>query len=289
MGTGPADGEPPGTGAANPVRRARLRGPRLRRPLLRGPRLRGAHLRVFDQLPGPQRTAVAMLCREAPIDAGGWDPIALRLGIARILRALTCRGPVLLVVDGVQHVDADSVDLLRFALHLAPPALRVVAVETPEPYAEAHAPYRESHRHEDPHAAHLWVPSEADVLRVPPLHADEIAELLIHHRLPSRMAGRIHRASGGNPRLALAVGRSLADARTPVHHAEALTLSGRARDLARQLLGAAPPPYARRCCSPRSRCAPRRRSCAVPGGPPRRRTSPRPSGPTWCRSPRTAR
>ncbi|MGW0120485.1 AAA family ATPase [Streptomyces sp. NPDC003327] len=225
---------------------------------------------VFDELPGPQRTAVAMLCREAPIDAGGWDPIALRLGIARILRNLTCHGPVLVVVDGVQHIDADSADLLRFALHLAPPALRVVAVETPEPYGEvvdppreqapaaygkpygeAHraphgrshaAPYREAHRPEDPRATHLWVPSEADVLLVPPLQADEIAELLIHHRLPSRMAGRIHRASGGNPRLALAVGRSLADARTPVHHAEALTLSGRARDLARQLLGAAPPP-----------------------------------------------
>ncbi|WP_435975404.1 AAA family ATPase [Streptomyces sp. Qhu_M48] len=195
---------------------------------------------VFDELPGPQRTAVAMLCREAPIDAGGWDPIALRLGIAQILRTLTCRGPVLLVVDGVQHVDPDSADLLRFALHLAPPALRVVAVETPEPYGEAGAPHRAPHRPEDPQAAHLWVPSEADVLLVPPLHADEIAELLIHHRLPSRMAGRIHRASGGNPRLALAVGRSLADARTPVHHAEALTLSGRARDLARQLLGAAP-------------------------------------------------
>ncbi|CAM5299352.1 helix-turn-helix transcriptional regulator [Streptomyces narbonensis] len=201
---------------------------------------------VFDELPGPQRIAVAMLCREAPIDAGGWDPIALRLGIARILRALACRGPVLLVVDGVQYIDADSADLLRFALHLAPPALRVVAVETPEPYGGDHEPYGESHRAafrpEDPHATHLWVPSEADVLLVPPLHADEIAELLIHHRLPSRMAGRIHRASGGNPRLALAVGRSLADARTPVHHAEALTLSGRARDLARQLLGAAPLP-----------------------------------------------
>ncbi|MGW2301328.1 AAA family ATPase [Streptomyces sp. NPDC001809] len=195
---------------------------------------------VFDELPGPQRTAVAMLCREAPLDAGGWDPIALRLGIAQILRTLTRRGPVLLVVDGVQHVDADSADLLRFALHLAPPALRVVAVETPEPYGETDEPYRAPHRPDDPHAAHLWVPSEADVLLVPPLHADEIAELLIHHRLPSRMAGRIHRASGGNPRLALAVGRSLADARTPVHHAEALTLSGRARDLARQLLGAAP-------------------------------------------------
>ncbi|MFF3314679.1 AAA family ATPase [Streptomyces sp. NPDC003035] len=185
---------------------------------------------VFDGLPGPQRTAVAMLCREAPLLDGGWDPIALRLGIAQILRALTARGPALLVVDGAQHIDADSADLLRFALHLAPPELRVVAVETPEAYGS-----------EDIHGTRLWVPSEADILLVPPLQADEIAALLFHHRLPSRMAGRIHKASGGNPRLALAVGRSLADARTPVHHAEALTLSGRARDLARQLLGTAPP------------------------------------------------
>ncbi|MGW2559157.1 AAA family ATPase [Streptomyces sp. NPDC001514] len=193
---------------------------------------------VLDGLPGPQRAAVAMLCREAPIPEGGWDPIALRLALAQILRTLTARGPVLLVVDGVQRMDADSADLLRFALHLAPPALRVVAVETPETYGpEAYGPDTDAAGGPEP----LWVPSEADVLNVTPLHAHEIAELLIHHRLPSRMAGRIHRASGGNPRLALAVGRSLADARTPVHHAEALTLSGRARDLARQLLGATSP------------------------------------------------
>ncbi|WP_351227392.1 AAA family ATPase [Streptomyces sp. NPDC002133] len=226
---------------------------------------------VLDGLPGPQRTAVAMLCREAPVPEGGWDPIALRLALAQILRALTARGPALLVVDGVQHMDADSADLLRFALHLAPPTLRVVAVETPETHGPtthertAHEPttYRSTTYRPTAHGPKsarpgtdtdtdtdtdtadgpepLWVPSEADVLNVPPLQADEIAELLIHHRLPSRMAGRIHRASGGNPRLALAVGRSLADARTPVHHAEALSLSGRARDLARQLLGAASP------------------------------------------------
>ncbi|WP_406864270.1 AAA family ATPase [Streptomyces sp. HUAS MG47] len=181
---------------------------------------------VLDRLPGPQRGAVAVLCREAPAPEDGWDPIALRLGLGQLLRELAADGPVLLVLDGVERVDADSADLLRFALHLAPPTLRAIAVETPACDA--------------PDAPQLWVPSEADVLLVPPLQADEIAELLIHHRLPSRMAGRIHKASGGNPRLALAVGRSLADARTPVHHAEALTLSGRARDLARQLLDTTP-------------------------------------------------
>lgn len=196
---------------------------------------------LLDGLPGPQRTAVAMLCREALIPDGGWDAIALRLGLAQILRTLAARGPVLLVVDGVQRVDDTSADLVRFALHLAPPAVRVLAVETPSPYGSE--PGEGGTPRPDPAAGPepLWVPSEADVLFVPPLQADEIAELLIHHRLPSRMAGRIHRASGGNPRLALAVGRSLADARTPVHHAEALSLSGRARDLARQLLSAASP------------------------------------------------
>ncbi|MFE7773670.1 AAA family ATPase [Streptomyces sp. NPDC057445] len=187
---------------------------------------------ILDGLPGPQRAAVAMLCREAPIPEDGWDPIALRLALAQILRTLAAREPVLLLVDGAQRMDADSADLLRFALHLAPPTLRVIAIETPE----AHGPGTDTAGPEP-----LWVPSEADVVFVPPLHADDIAELLIHHRLPSRMAGRIHKTSGGNPRLALAVGRSLADARTPVHHAESLSLSGRARDLARQLLGAVRP------------------------------------------------
>ncbi|MHC0429756.1 helix-turn-helix transcriptional regulator [Streptomyces sp. O3] len=282
---------------------------------------------ALDGLPEPQRTAVAVLCREAEAPDAALDPIALRLGIARVLRNLAARGTVLLVIDDAQLIDAQSADLLRFALQLAPPELRVLAVEppascapTPRPPVERAAPVPASERPDDaerrppprtprtdyPHTPQpqperspeslaplwqpeprpesqrppqstrpprprrspesspdplwqpqptptsasgamdpggfpLWVPSEADVLLVPPLHADAIAELLVHHRLPSRMAGRIHRASGGNPRIALAVGRSLADATTPVHHAEALPLSGRARDLARRMLAAACP------------------------------------------------
>ncbi|MDN3297624.1 AAA family ATPase [Streptomyces ficellus] len=192
---------------------------------------------ALDGLPGPQRAAVAVLCREAAARDEGRDPIALRLAVAGILRTLTERAPVLLVVDDAQRLDTDSADLLRFALPLAPPALRVVAVETPAPYGPSGSAEGASGGAPLP----LWVASEADVLLVPPLHADEMAELLVHHRLPSRLAGRIHRASGGNPRLALAVGRSLADARTPVHHAEALPLSGRARDVARGMLAPASP------------------------------------------------
>ncbi|MEV6650280.1 AAA family ATPase [Streptomyces sp. NPDC051219] len=288
---------------------------------------------AVEGLPGPQRAAVAMLCREAPTPDRGWDPIALRLALAQVLRSLTCVGPVLLVIDDVQRLDPDSADLLRFGLHLAPPSLRVIAVESPataalpgqRTAASADAPTvrppgedggahartadhqndepgpgsrpapatadRTDHRHRAPTADHvaaepgrhygapvtdhpyagpdgatghapvgaasappatprdggsvpaepLWASADADVLLVPPLHADEVAELLVHHRLPSRLAGRIHHASGGNPRLALAVGRALAEAHPRVHHAEALPLAGRARDLARQMLAAAPP------------------------------------------------
>ncbi|MFI2369161.1 AAA family ATPase [Streptomyces sp. NPDC018833] len=199
----------------------------------------GGEGHVLEGLPGPQRAAVAMLCREAPMPEGGWDPVALRLALARILRTLAADGPALLVLDGVQCIDPASADLLRFALRLAPPELRAIAVDTPAAYGTG-SEFKDG-RPDPVTAKPLWEPSEADVLNVPPLQADEIAELLIHHRLPSRMAGRIHKASGGNPRLALAVGRSLADARTPVHHAEALSLSGRARDLARGLLGAVSP------------------------------------------------
>ncbi|WP_231626927.1 helix-turn-helix transcriptional regulator [Streptomyces apocyni] len=205
---------------------------------------------ALDGLPEPQRTAVAVLCRETEAPEAGRDPIALRLGVARVLRNLAAPGPVLLVIDDAQLIDADSVDLLRFALHLAPPELRVLAIETPAPCAptapSAPTPPAESAESAESAgsavpALPLWVPSEADLLLVPPLHADDVAELLVHHRLPARMAGRIHRASGGNPRIALAVGRSLADATAPVHHAEALLLSGRARDLARRMLASVSP------------------------------------------------
>ncbi|WP_256107375.1 LuxR family transcriptional regulator [Streptomyces sp. ODS05-4] len=181
-------------------------------------------------LPKPQREAVAVLCREADAPPAGRDPMALRLALAGVLRALAGQGPVLLVVDDAQRMDPESADLLRFALHLAPEALRVLAVETPAPYGGGGgAPLP------------LWVASEADVLLVPPLHADELAELLVRNGLPARLAGRIHRSSGGNPRLALAVGRTLADAPGPVHHAEALPLSGRARDAARRMLAPVAP------------------------------------------------
>ncbi|KJY30314.1 ATP-binding protein, partial [Streptomyces katrae] len=78
---------------------------------------------------GPQRTAIALLRREADAPRAGRDHVALRLALAEVLRTLAASGPVLLLLDNAQWLDADSTDLLRFALRLTPPRVRVLVAE----------------------------------------------------------------------------------------------------------------------------------------------------------------
>ncbi|GGY95652.1 helix-turn-helix transcriptional regulator [Streptomyces avidinii] len=189
---------------------------------------------ALEQLSGPQRTAIALLRREADAPRAGRDHIALRLAVVEVLRTLAARQPVLLVLDNAQWLDAESTDLLRFALRLTPPRVRVLVAEC----VQGGVPVGEP----------LCGPGVL-AIRVPPLGADEVAELLLQHGLPARLAGRIHQASGGNPRLALALGHSLAEAAeardSSAHHADTLPVSGQAREVARRLLAAAPAPARR--------------------------------------------
>ncbi|MEU8773632.1 LuxR family transcriptional regulator [Streptomyces sp. NPDC048606] len=195
---------------------------------------------ALDRLAGPQRTAIARLRREADAPDSAPDLVALRLAVGEVLRTLAEPGPVLLVLDNAQWLDAESTDLLRFALRLTPPRVRVLAAECTQGGA--------------PVAEPLCGPG-TPTIRVPALGADEVAELLLRHGLPARLAGRIHQASGGNPRLALALGHSLAEAAAApgaaggpgggaagggAHHADPLPVSGQAREVARRLLAEAP-------------------------------------------------
>ncbi|MEU8438343.1 LuxR family transcriptional regulator [Streptomyces sp. NPDC029216] len=183
---------------------------------------------ALDRLAGPQRTAIAFLRREADAPRAGRDHVALRLAVVEVLRTLAAPGPLLLLVDNAQWLDAESTDLLRFALRLTPPRVRVLVAER----VQGGAPVAET----------LCGPGTPAV-RVPALGADEVAELLLRHGLPARLAGRIHQASGGNPRLALALGHSLAEAAGQggcAHHADPLPVSGQAREVARRLLAEAP-------------------------------------------------
>ncbi|MEV4194807.1 ATP-binding protein, partial [Streptomyces toxytricini] len=184
---------------------------------------------ALEPLSGPQRTAIAHLRRETDTPRAGRDHVALRLAVVEVLRTLAARSPVLLVVDNAQWLDPESTDLLRFALRLTPPRVRVLVAECVQGGV--------------PVAAPLCGPG-TPAIRIPPLGADEVAELLVRHGLPARIAGRVHQASGGNPRLALALGHSLAEAAGSrdggAHHADTLPLSGQAREVARRLLAEAP-------------------------------------------------
>ncbi|MFJ3925351.1 AAA family ATPase [Streptomyces sp. NPDC090022] len=182
---------------------------------------------VLEALAGPQRTAIALLRREADAPVAGRDHVALRLAVVEVLRTLAARSPVLIVLDNAQWLDSESADLLRFAFRLTPPGVRVLVAECLQGGL--------------PVAGSLCGPDTPGI-RVPPLGADELAELLLRHGLPARLAGRIHQASGGNPRLALALGHSLAEARdgAAAHHADTLPVSGQAREVARLLLAEAP-------------------------------------------------
>ncbi|MEU6866827.1 LuxR family transcriptional regulator [Streptomyces sp. NPDC046876] len=189
---------------------------------------------VLERLAGPQRTAVALLRREADAPRAGRDHLALRLAVVEVLRTLAARTPLLLVLDNAQWLDAESTDLLGFALRLTPPRVRVLVAECVQGGTPAAEP--------------LCGPG-TPAIRIPPLGADQVAELLVRHGLPARLAGRVHQASGGNPRLALALGHSLAEAAGArdgsAHHADPLPLSGQAREVARRLLAVAPAPARR--------------------------------------------
>ncbi|MFG2874502.1 AAA family ATPase [Streptomyces sp. NPDC048337] len=184
---------------------------------------------ALERLSGPQRTAIALLRREADAPRAGRDHVALRLAVVEVLRTLAARHPVLLVLDNAQWLDAESTDLLRFALRLTPPRVRVLVAECVQGGTSVGEPL---------------CGTGTPAIRVPPLGADEVAELLVRHGLPARLAGRIHQASGGNPRLALALGHSLAEAAGSrdggAHHADVLPVSGQAREVARRLLAEAP-------------------------------------------------
>ncbi|WP_199510011.1 AAA family ATPase [Nucisporomicrobium flavum] len=144
-------------------------------------------------LPPAHRAALAVL-RRGSAPRTGAPALARRLVLPSLLAHCARGGPVLLVVDDVQWLDAESAELIGFAMRRRPgPRVRVVAAQRfPD----------EAGRHR---AARLCPAPVADLL-VPPLDPDDLTALLEERGLPCRTAAGLHEASGGNPLLALALG-----------------------------------------------------------------------------------
>ncbi|MFI5896745.1 AAA family ATPase [Actinoplanes sp. NPDC051513] len=148
-------------------------------------------------LPPAQRAALAALRQGLP-PRGGNPALARRLVLPLLLAHCARRRTVLLVLDDAQWLDAESAELIGFAMRRRPgQRVRVLAAQRrPDPAGKRRA-------------ARLC-PAPVLELAVPPLDADELTALLEARGLPCRTASRMHEASAGNPFLALTLGGAVA-------------------------------------------------------------------------------
>ncbi|WP_412542385.1 AAA family ATPase [Longispora sp. K20-0274] len=158
----------------------------------------GVMIAAGPLLPTPQRVALdTALLRRVPAPGARVDPLAVRLAVVELLRYLTSRRGVLLVLDDVQWLDQASYDVLAFAARrLTGGRLRVLAAE----------------RTEGPPTRTGVVPAPEEEIELGPLPEEVLADLL-RARLDVRLVGtglsRLCAASDGNPFYALELGRSL--------------------------------------------------------------------------------
>jgi DNA-binding CsgD family transcriptional regulator len=157
---------------------------------------------VLAKLPPPQRTALAVIELRESAPVGGLDARTVGTAVLSILRGLAVAEPVLVTIDDVQWIDPASRDALTFALRRVQRRVRIVTGER---------------------LADSGHGSTLDLAPIPiervPLSGLSVAGL--HHLLRERLERAFPRPvlvrlgswSGGNPMLALELGRLLADGR----------------------------------------------------------------------------
>ncbi|HEX6871731.1 MAG TPA: AAA family ATPase, partial [Micromonosporaceae bacterium] len=183
----------------------------------------------LNGLPDPQRAAVnAVLLRGRSTRGGSRARLARRMAWQALLDRCADTGPVLILIDDAQFLDTASADIIAFAARRVAgrPVRAVVAERWPE-QGEVQLS----------RATALAPPPVLEIV-VPPLAADDLAELLDLYALPARAASKLHADSGGNPYLALALGGAFAD-RTSVNWRPA-PLPQRLHQLLRERLAALP-------------------------------------------------
>ncbi|WP_026424316.1 helix-turn-helix transcriptional regulator [Actinokineospora inagensis] len=152
---------------------------------------------IVAALPVEYRDVVTLLLtghRDGLADGG----VPLRHAWHLVLLALAARSPVLVLLDDAQWIDAASADVIAYAARRtgSAPVRTVVAGRLPET-----TPLDDDGPRVIPPAALVNGPVFRHV--VPPLTADDLAELFDSLGLPARTATTIHADSAGNPYLAL--------------------------------------------------------------------------------------
>jgi DNA-binding CsgD family transcriptional regulator len=156
----------------------------------------------LTDLPDPQRAAVnGVLLRSRSHGGGSRARLARRMAWQALLDRCVQDGPVLLLIDDAQWLDAASTDVIAYAARRSGRRnIRAVVAERWPEEGETQLS-----------RAQALAPTPAIEIVVPPLAADDLAQLLDLYALPARAASKLHADSGGNPYLALALGGAFAD------------------------------------------------------------------------------
>jgi tetratricopeptide (TPR) repeat protein len=153
---------------------------------------------IADELPEPQRHALAVTLLREPPRAEPPDRGTVAATLLSTLRALGTRRPTLVAVDDLQWLDGASYDPLRYAIRrLEPGTVRFLLARRPD---------------DDALSQLVLDPDRARVLAVGPLSVGALGRI-VHTRLgiayPRPTLRRIQEVSDGNPFFALQLARSL--------------------------------------------------------------------------------
>lgn len=163
--------------------------------------LDGIEPALIDGLPPPQRSAMRIALRWDEPGASTAEPQTVAAALAAILRRVAAAGPVLVAVDDLDWVDAESTHALEFALRRQEgrPVGALATVRTGE--GEHPRPLERS-----------VDTARLERLVLGPLDAEHIRDVLrerLDANISERLACRIHRSSRGNPLHAIEVGRAV--------------------------------------------------------------------------------
>lgn len=181
---------------------------------------------VTDELPPPQRRALAVtLLREEP-DGPPPEQSAIAVAVLTALRALAAREPTMVAVDDVHWLDGTSAVALGYALRrLEPESLPVLLAQ------------RVGER--DALALRQLEPERIRVVRLAPLTIGALSRILfarLGQTYPRPILHRLGDASRGNPFVTLELGRALAAAATPLDPGAPLPVPKTLRNLLRRRL-----------------------------------------------------